>query len=150
MGTYSFYRGSRGNAADYEIDWDSMDTEILFKSSRLECYYKDCKNLEEIGEAFNESKLFGYFDYDLSMAIHELNACLVPKELTEQKPVLYFEWEGGNIAYGLQFDHENDCVSQLSFDYDHLVSQRMTSDEYHAVITSLPDLEGWELSDLLY
>jgi hypothetical protein len=149
MGTYSFYIGSRGNAADYEIDWESIDTEILFKSSRLECCYKNCKNLEEIGEAFNESKLFGYFNYDLIMAIHELNAFLVPLELTDERPVLYFEWEGANIAYGLQFDHENDCVNQLSFDYDHLVNQRMTSEEYNQVIQGLPDLEGWEYSDLL-
>jgi len=149
MGTYSFYIGSRGNAADYEIDWDSMDTETLFKSSMLECCYKDCKNLEEVGQAFNATKLFGYFNYDLTMAIHELNDHLLPLELTEERPVLFYEWEGGNIAYGLQFDHENDCVNQLSFDYDHLVNESMTSDEYGAVIKSLPDLDGWEWSDLL-
>jgi hypothetical protein len=149
MGNNSLYIGSRGNASNYEIDWESIDTELLFKSSRLEYCYKNCKNLEEIGEAFNESKLFGYFDYDLIMAIHELNAFLLPLELTDERPVLYYEWEGGNIAYGLQFDHENDCVNQLSFDYEYLVSERMTSDEFSDVIKVLPDLEGWEFSDLL-
>jgi len=150
MGTYSFYIGSRGSAEDYEIDWESMDTNILFKSRVLERCYKKSKNLEEVGKEFNESKLFGYFDYDMAMAIYEFNAFLLPLELTDDRPVLYYEWEGGNIAYGLQFDHENDCVNELSFDYDHLVNQRMTSEEYHKVIEGLPDLEGWELSDLLY
>lgn len=149
MGTYSFYIGSRGSAADYEIDWESMDTDILFKSSVLERCYKKSKNLEEVGKEFNETKLFGYLDYDLIGAIYELNAYLLPLELTEQRPVLYYEWEGGNIAYGLQFDHENDCVNQLSFDYDHLVNQRMTTDEIYKVIEGLPDLERWGWSDLL-
>lgn len=149
MGTYSFYIGSRGSAADYEIDWESIDTDILFKSSVLERCYKNSKNLEEVGKEFNESKLFGYLNYDLIGAIYELNAFLLPLELTEERPVLYYEWEGGNIAYGLQFDHENDCVNQLSFDYDHLVNNRMPCDEYNKVIESLPDLEGWEWSDLL-
>lgn len=149
MGTYSFYIGSRGNAADYEIDWESMDTDILFKFRPLERSYKKCKNLEEVGKGFNESKLFGYFDYDLIGAIYELNAFLLPLELSDERPVLYYEWEGANIAYGLQFDHENDCVNQLSFDYDHLVNQQMTGEEYHQVIQGLPDLEGWEWSDLL-
>jgi hypothetical protein len=149
MGTYSFYIGSRGSASDYEIDWESMDTDILFKSRVLERCYTKCKNLEEVGKEFNESKLFGYFDYDLIGAIYELNAFLLPLELTDTRPVLYYEWEGANIAYGLQFDHENDCVNQLSFDYDHLINQQITSDEHDAVIQSLPDLEGWEWSDLL-
>lgn len=149
MGTYSFYIGSRGNAADYEIDWDSMDTDILFKSSVLNRCYKKCKNLEDVGRELNESKLFGYFDYELICAIYELNAFLLPLELSDERPVLYFEWEGANIAYGLQFDHENDCVNQLTFDYNHLVNESMTSDEIHDVIESLPEMEGWEWSDLL-
>lgn len=150
MGTYSFYIGSRGNASDYEIDWESMDTELLFKSHVLERCYKKSKNLEEVGKKFNESKLFGYFDYDLFAAIYELNSFLLPLELTDERPVLYYEWEGANIAYGLQFDHENDSVKQLSFDYEYLVSERLTSEEFDDVIKVLPDLEGWEISDLSY
>jgi hypothetical protein len=149
MGTYSFYIGSRGNASNYEIDWESMDTDILFKSSVLERCYKKSKNLEEVGKEFNESKLFGHFDYDLIGAIYELNAFLLPLELSDIRPVLYYEWEGGNIAYGLQFDHENDSVNQLSFDYEYLVSERLTSEEFDDVIKVLPDLDGWEWSDLL-
>lgn len=149
MGTYSFYIGSRGSAEDYEIDWESMDVETLFKSKVLERCYMKSKNLEEVGKEFNESKLFGYFDYDLIMAIHELNDYLLPLELKEERPVLYYEWEGANIAYGLQFDHENDCVNQLTFDYDYLVNESMTCDEYSAVIKRLPDLHGWVWSDLL-
>ena len=149
MGTYSFYIGSRGSAAEYEIDWESMDTDILFKFRPLQRCYKKSKNLDEVGKAFNESKLFGYFDYDLIGAIYELNSCLLPNELTDERPVLYFEWEGANIAYGLQFDHENDFVNQLSFDYDHLINEKMSSEEIKKVIQRLPDLEGWEWSDLL-
>jgi len=144
MGTYSFYITSK-NTENCEIDWDSMNTHVLFKFKPLERCYKKCKNLNEVGLEFNESKLFGYLDSELIEALYEFNTHLVDKEydLELQGPTLYFEWEGGNIAYALEFIPNSKTIYHHSFNYDDLVKKALPSDEYNKLIESLPDLDGW-------
>ena len=144
MGTYSFYISSK-NSEDCKIDWDSMNTEVLFKFRPLERCYKKCTTLNEVGLEFNQSKLFGYLDSDVIRALYEFNAHLVDKDydLDLQGPTLYFEWEGGNIAYALEFIPNSNTIYHHSLDYDDLIKNNMSSDEYYAVIESLPDLDRW-------
>jgi len=130
MGTYSFFRSSR-DASTCKIDWDSVDTDILFKFRAFErCYEKRCETLEEVGEELNETKLFGYMTLELKHAILELNRHLIPED-ENNVPTLYFEWEGGDIAYALEFYTGTELVNVLSYDYSHHIHdiQDMSFDE---------------------
>jgi hypothetical protein len=152
MGTYSFYISSR-NTQGVTIDWDSMNTEILFESRVLKSCYKECKTLDEVGMEFNESKLFGYLDSDLVAALYEFNGHLIYSDDSHadpelQGPTLYYEWEGGNIAYALEFNPKSNVIYHHALDYDHLVRQTLPFDKYHEVIHSLPDLDDWEIDIL--
>ena len=144
MGTYTFYISSK-NAEECQIDWDSMNTEVLFKFRPLERCYKKCTTLNEVGLEMNESKLFGYMSGDLIAALYEFNAHLINKEydLDIQGPTLYFEWEGGNIAYALEFFPNSNTIYYHRLDYDDLVKNSMPLDEYNKIIESLPNLDGW-------
>lgn len=152
MGTYSFYISSR-NTEGVTIDWDSMNTEVLFKFRPLERSYKECKTLDEVGMEFNESKLFGYLDSPLIAALYEFNAHLIYADDSHadpelQGPTLYYEWEGGNIAYGLEFNPRSDVVYHHALDYGDLVRETLPFDKYYEVINSLPDLDDWEIDIL--
>jgi hypothetical protein len=130
MGTYSFFRSSK-NASTCKIDWDSVDTELLFRFSALQrAYEKRCETLEDVGNEVNETKLFGYITWELKEAILELNRHLVP-ENDSDLPMIFFEWEGGDIAYALEFYTGTELVNVLSYDYSHLTTnvQRLPFDE---------------------
>lgn len=119
MGTYSFFRNSK-DASTCKIDWDSVETTNLFRSSALKrAYEKRCKTLEDVGKELDETKLFGYLNWELIGAIVELNRNLVPEDESDL-PTLYFEWEGGDIAYALEFYTGTELVNTMSYDYSHL------------------------------
>lgn len=151
MGTYSFFRNSK-HASTCKINWDSINTERLFKFRALQCAYeKRCETLEDVGELMNESKLFGYMTWDLRDAILELNRHLVPEDGT-QLPTLYFEWEGGDVAYALEFFTGTEMVNVLKYDYSHLMrdNDKLPCDEvfklYRKVFQEIVDLDVNEWS----
>ena len=144
MGTYSFFLATRGGAADCQIDWSAMDTEILFKSRVLERCHLEAATLEDVAKEFNESKLFSYLDYDLISALLEFNQHLRGQVV----PRIYFSWEGGNRAYGLEFHPGAGRLTLLSFNYSHLLSTNWSWEEYRGVLENLPDRVGWEREEL--
>jgi len=98
MGTYSFFEYSAG---DCVVDWDAMDTDVLFKFRRFEFIYeKKLTLLSEVGAALDESKLFGYMDYPFFAAFNEFNRHLVPNG---QNPLWIFSYEGDDNSRGLRF-----------------------------------------------
>jgi hypothetical protein len=146
MGTYSFYRNSK-QASTCKINWASVDTETLFQFNRLEyCYEERCETLEDVGKLLNESKLFGYMNWELKEAILELNRHLIPQNASDT-PTLYFEWEGGDIAMALEFFTGTELVNVLEYDYSHIMrhKQNLPSNEafelYKKVFRELPDLD---------
>jgi len=149
MGTYTYYICSRFTE-DVIIDWDSMNTETLFKFRPFEQCYKKCKTLSEVGMEFNESRLFGYFTSDLIGALYEFNSHLIFAQHNPelQGPTLYYEWEGGNIAYALEFNPNSNIVYHYSIYYDDLVNDRMSCDEHYGILQSLPELDGWAIEIL--
>jgi hypothetical protein len=146
MGTYSFFRNSK-HATTCKINWNSVNTETLFKFSPLKrAYDKRCETLEDIGKELNETKLFGYMTSDVIDAILELNRHLVPENGTDL-PTLYFEWEGGDIAQALEFYTGTELVNSMSYDYSHLTThvQRLPFDQvielYNKFFQHIPTLD---------
>lgn len=145
MGTYTFYLTTRNNAEEYIIDWDSMNTEVIFKFRPLESAYKEKTTLQEVAEEFNESKLFGYMSWDLTDALFEFNRHIKPIiNNTNPPPILYFTWEGANWLYALEFFPGKEKIHILRYDFEHLLSKDWTWEEYSKVTNSLPDQDGWE------
>jgi hypothetical protein len=150
MGTYSFYRNSK-QASNCKINWDSIDTETLFRFNRLQyCYEERCETLEDVGKLLNESKLFGYLNWDIREALIELNRHLVPAD-SSHTPTLYFEWEGGDTAFALEFFTGTEMVNVLEYDYSDIMkdNQKLPSDEafklYKKVFDEIPymDINEW-------
>jgi len=146
MGTYSFFRNSK-HASTCKIDWDSVDTETLFKFRPLErAYEKRCETLENVGKEMDESKLFSYLSWEIKEAIIELNRHLVPAD-SSHTPTLYFEWEGGDIAFALEFFTGTEMVNVLEYDYSHIMkdNQKLPCHEvfelYTKVFQEIPDLD---------
>jgi hypothetical protein len=96
MGTYSWYITSRNNAGSCKIVWESN----IFTHHVLRNAYGTLQNLEEVGKAFHESKLFGYLDNTLIEDLRYLSTCLVPNGCF---PRLYYSWEGNNDVTCLEF-----------------------------------------------
>ena len=143
MGTYTFYLKTKNNAEEFLIDWNSMNTDIIFKFWPLKRCYKNKFTLQEVAEEFNESKLFGYFTYDLKSALYEFNLNIIPN-INNKNPISYYSWEGDNSAYALEFFPGTEKIHILRYDYNHLLSKDWTWEEYHKVLNNVPDLDGWE------
>ena len=146
MGTYTFFRNSK-DASTCKINWDSVDTENLFRFRPLEHAYDErCETLEDVGKLMHESKLFGYLSWEIREALIELNRNLVPAD-SSHTPTLYFEWEGGDIAFALEFFTGTEMVNVLEYDYSHLMkdNQKLPCDEvfklYRKVFEEVPDLD---------
>jgi hypothetical protein len=83
------------------IDWPAMDPNCLAGYSRLQWICteteaeKQPKNLALLAERLDESKLFGYFDHSMKLALMELSRCLIPYEVdgAPGRPKLYFDIE---------------------------------------------------------
>ena len=146
MGTYSFYLTTRNNAAGCIIDWESMDTKTLFKFRRFEHLYKTCNNLQALAEGLNESKLFGYFSPEMIEALCELNLHLVPYGCF---PRIYYEYEGSEHIYCLEFHPGTDVVIITRYDYRHLLnSDNDNADAHTNLLMSLPERGGWTSEEL--
>lgn len=141
MGTYSFYLTSRNNAQACKINWDKMNTNILFKSWRLQCCY-DMKldNLELVAERLDESKLFGYFDDDLIDAFVEFSKHLVPYD---SFPIIYYDYEGSSEVHALEFKPGTANINILRYDYSHLINNETTLSEAKKVMQCCPENGSW-------
>ena len=104
MGCYSFLYHMSGNPEMCLIDWTNMEIRNLRGYERL--YYiatqgcgeekeKRPKNLAELAERLNESKLFGYFDDPMKRALMELCEHLIPYTVNgiDGTPKLFYEVE---------------------------------------------------------
>lgn len=143
MGTHTFYLTSRNRADECMINWQAMDTDILFRSSVLKDSYNKCLTLEEVAKKFDERKLFGYLDEELIGALLEFNQNLIPYMC---QPRVYFSWEGGDWCYGLEFFPGTSKVNIMRYDYGHLLIHDCYS--YRDIIGRVPDLPGWSVEQL--
>jgi hypothetical protein len=100
MGCYSFLYHMSGNPTLCLIDWANIEIQNLRGYDRL--YYiatqgeeERPKNLAELAERLDESKLFGYFDEPMKRALIELCEHLVPYTIhdVEGGPKLFYEVE---------------------------------------------------------
>jgi len=136
MGTYSFFLTTRNNAENCKIDWESMNEECLFGFKAFERRYKIATNLEEVAKSLDESKLFGYFTYDLKSALYEFNAHLIP-ESKAHPPQIFFTWEGDDEVLGLEFHPDKGRIYILGFDYGLFDNKSKT------ILKTTPELSGW-------
>jgi hypothetical protein len=98
MGTYSFFESSSG---DCEVDWDAMDTEVLFEFKYFEYAHKEkLKLCSEVGARMRETKLFGYINQGYVDAFHEFSMHLVPNG---ENPVWVYSYEGDSKRYTVRF-----------------------------------------------
>jgi len=96
MGTYSWFITSRNNAAATKIIW----TTNTFTHRVLQEAFEKVQTLEEVGRAFHEGKLIGYFTESLKEDLRTLSASLIPNGCF---PRLYFSWEGNEDVLCLEF-----------------------------------------------
>lgn len=124
MGNYSFLRAFRNNPKECIIDWDRMN-----KSNLTHYYFTELPqesnhptNMEEMANYLNEKKLAGYFTKELIESLEELCKGLVPYG---SNPRLYFEYEGMEQIWCLEFVPGTGIVNIADYDY-------------HSVMAALP------------
>jgi len=137
MGTYSFYLTTRNNAKDCKIDWNSINTDVLFRFSKLKHAYKIANTLQELAEMLHESKLFGYLTEDMKQALLELNYHLVPYGTY---PRIYFDYEGSDVIHALEFIPGQNHMNIIGLNCDKKARENRES---------IPELPGW-YSETLY
>jgi len=141
MGTYSFYITSRNNAQACKINWDKMDTTILFKHSRLEtCYEEKLENLELVAKRLDESKLFGYFTDEVIDAFAELCKNLVSYG---SFPIIYYDYEGCDEVQALEFKPGTANINILRYNYRHLISNETSNSAAKNIMQSCPEKGSW-------
>lgn len=147
MGTYSFYLTTRNNASGCKIDWESINKELIARCSVLErCYDDKVNSLQEVAERFIEYKLFGYLDYELKSALVEFCSHLIP---FGSHPKIYFDYEGADWVYCLEFIPGTFTINIYVLDYSHLVSSETSHEEIRKIINSAPESSGWDLVGLV-
>jgi len=119
MGTYSWFVSTRNNAAGCVINWDAMNTDVLFKSYVLKKCYKKTSNLQEVAEKFDESKFIGYMTDEFIAALFEFCSNLVPYDCF---PRLYYTYEGDDNLWCLEFVPGTTAITIFTFNYAHLLS----------------------------
>jgi hypothetical protein len=105
MGNYSYFVAALNNAAACAIDWDAMDTSILYKDYHLEDEHKKpaeerAKTLADMGAVWHGSKFIGYLNADYIAALMEFTRHLAP---CGAHPRLYFEFEGYDELWVVEF-----------------------------------------------
>jgi len=147
MGQYSFFLTTRGGAEDCVVDWDAIDKSVLFYSFVLkECYENkdNCKTLKQIAERFHETKFIGYIGQPMISALIELNRHLVP---FGSLPRIYYDYEGADEVWCVEFTPGADFIHLLLFNYGHLLP---AGDEYgygtarRRIFLTIPELANWK------
>jgi hypothetical protein len=96
MGTYSWFITSRNNAIATKIIW----TTNTFTHRVLRELFMEAETLEEVGKAFHERKLIGYFTEEVKEDLRTLSASLIPNGCF---PRLYYSWEGNDDIMCIEF-----------------------------------------------
>lgn len=147
MGQYSWLIATRNNAERCMIDWQGMNTSKLFQSRVLQSSYEDKeqpKTLQEVAERFDNTKFMGYLNYAFISALIEFNKHLVSYG---SFPRLYYEYEGTDEVWCLEFVPGTDVIHLLRYTFGHLLP---TGDEYkyesdrRRVMASLPERSEWK------
>lgn len=118
-----------------------MDKNILFKSHRLQtCYDMKLDNLELVAKQLDESKLFGYFTYDLIDAFVEFCKHLEP---FGSFPIIYYDFEGSSEVQALEFKPGTANLNILRYDYSHLINNETTLSEAKKVMKGCLEKGSW-------
>lgn len=147
MRQYSFLLTTRRGADRCIIEWDTMDTDRVFKSSVLKGCYEDAKRpktLQEVAERFDNTKLIGYIDSELLIALQELNQHLVPYGSC---PQLYYELENTDDLWCLEFFPKNKHVRLLTYTFGHLLpieNEDEFASERRRIMATLPERTEWK------
>jgi hypothetical protein len=151
MGTYSWFLTSRNNAEGCKVDWDAMNTAILFESYVLhDCFlHKELfPTLLEVAKRFDDTKLMGYFTEELIAALCEFNKHLVPYG---SFPRIYYEYEGDDEVWCLEFIPGMKFVNLLRFHYGYLMpvgDEANYEEARQTILSTLPERANWRLSAL--
>ena len=140
MGTYSWYITSRNNADTCKINWKSINTDILYKSTVLQSCYEEAHKyptLQKVAERFDETKLMGYLTHDFIMALMELSNNLIPNG---SFPRIYYEYEGSDTLWCLEFIPGKRVVHMQTCDYK--ISE--THADKKKFLSELPENGVWE------
>lgn len=162
-----------------EIDWDSMLTSKLYKSWLLEhCHQegpeKQPRTLEQMANRWHDTKFCGYWDEGYIEALQEFCKHLKPYG---SHPRLYYEYEGYDQLWCLEFIPGTGIVNWATYDYHKELKQiappypeelesyekytdaiAELEDEYwgkhrevrEALQEKLPDREGWKFQKLVH
>jgi len=146
MGHYSWFIGARNFAEQSKINWDAVDTEILFKNKVLERCYKKSNTLFEVAKEFDDTKFMGYLDTECIEALVELNKNLIPNGCF---PRVYYDYEGINQVWGLEFIPGEAYIHLLMFSYNDLIKTETNSKEdYDKLMNTMPERYGWTVRKL--
>jgi hypothetical protein len=117
MGNYSFFLTTRNNAKDCKINWQQMDTELLFKFYPLKCCYEapnQHETLEDVAKSLDETKFIGYLTDGVLMALKEFSCHLIPYGCF---PRLYYRYEGDYKLWCFEFIPGTDIINILTSPY---------------------------------
>ena len=151
MGQYSFFLTTRNNAQECKVNWGAMNTSVLFNSDVLKECFLDKENyptLQQVAERFNETKFVGYIGQKMIDALIELNKNLVP---CGSSPRIYYNYEGADEVWCLEFTPRADFITLLTFNYGYLLP---VGDEYgygtarRRILLSIPEQPNWKIMRL--
>lgn len=141
MGNYSWLVGTRNSVETCKIDWQAMNTDILFKDPTLKRCYKKSETLLDVAKEFDDTKFMGYLDTQCINALVEFNRHLIPYG---SFPRIYYDYEGMNQVWALEFVPGQNYVNLLMFSYNTLITNESeTREEYLHFMDSLPEKSGW-------
>lgn len=102
MGNSSWFIHACNGADVCMIDWDNIDQNMLLPCYRLYVVYKssEVKSLEDIGNLLDGSYLYGHLDTAMINSFKHVCEHLLP---CRSFPRLYFEYEGWDLAFYLEF-----------------------------------------------
>jgi hypothetical protein len=178
MGNYSWLVTTRNNAEGCKIDWDSMDTNLLFKDYHLQDEYKKdknerCKTLAEMAEIWDDTKFCSYFDEPYIMALQEFCRHLKP---CGSHPRLYYDYEGFDQLWCLEFVPGTDIINWAVYNFhkevkdaipypkeleecEHYTKEIQDIEEEYSekmeafrksVMETLPERDGWKFQRLVH
>ena len=149
MGTYSWFVTTRNNAAGCAINWDAMNTNLLFKSYVLKRCYKTTTTLQEVAEQFDESKFIGYLTDEFIAALHEFCRNLVPYGCF---PRLYYTYEGDEKLRCFEFIPGSGVITIYRFNCRQVFSDDIMDKKDLAtdnVLAKLVENGDWDMQRLL-
>jgi hypothetical protein len=149
MGTYSWFVSTRNNAAGCAINWDAMNTDVLFKCYPLKRCYKTTSNLQEVAEMLDESKFIGYMTDEFIAALYEFCRNLVPYDCF---PRIYYTWEGDDNLWCFEFVPGTTAITIFTFNCARILSNSVNKQELatDGVLAKLITSGDWNMHRVVY